>query len=84
LQYAEKHGQSPAGCKFEVNKQCIREWCKQKKKLENALKSKRAFRGKQNAFPQIEGELYAYVVDLRKSGYAVPAEMLQLEPSKIA
>jgi hypothetical protein len=28
--------------------------------------------------------LYAYVMDLRKSGYAVSTEMLQLEASKIA
>jgi hypothetical protein len=31
VQYAEKHGRRPAGHKFDVNEQCIREWCKQKK-----------------------------------------------------
>jgi hypothetical protein len=32
VQYAENHGKRPAGRKFDVNKYCVREWCKQKKK----------------------------------------------------
>jgi len=52
--------------------------------LENAPKSKQAFHSKQSAFPQIEDELYVYVLDLRKSGYTVSTEMLLLEASKIA
>jgi hypothetical protein len=60
-----------------VNKQCIREWWeKEKKKQENASKSKRTFRSKQSTFPQIEDELHAYAMGLRKSGYAVSTEML--------
>jgi hypothetical protein len=51
---------------------------------QNALKSKWAFRSKQSAFPQIEDELYSSVMDLRKSGYAVSTQMLQLEASKIS
>jgi transposase-like protein len=34
VQYAEKLGKRPAGRKFDVNKQCVREWCKQKKARE--------------------------------------------------
>jgi hypothetical protein len=55
-----------------------------KKGLQNAQKSKQAFHGKQSTFPQIQDELYAYLMDLRKSGYVVSTEMLQLEASKIA
>jgi hypothetical protein len=25
VQYVKKHGKSPAGCKFDVNEQCVRE-----------------------------------------------------------
>jgi hypothetical protein len=80
VQYAEKHGKRPASCKFYMNEQCVREWCKQNKRLEIAPKSKQGFCGKQSTFPQIENELYAYVV----SGYAVYTVMLQLEASQIA
>jgi hypothetical protein len=55
-----------------------------KKILENALKSKQAFHSKQGAFPRIKDELHAYVMDLRKCGYAVSTEMLQLEATRIA
>jgi hypothetical protein len=61
-----------------VNKQRIREWCKQKERLENAPERKGAFSGKQSTFPQTQNELYAYVMDLRKSGNTVSTEILKV------
>jgi hypothetical protein len=84
VQYEEKHSKRPAGRKFDVNEQCVTECCKKKKMLENAQKSKQAIRSKQSAFPQTEDKLYAYVMDLRKSSYAVSTEKLQMKASKIA
>jgi hypothetical protein len=42
------------------------------------------FHDEQSIFPQIEDELFVCIMDLRKSGYAVCTEMLQLEGSKVA
>jgi hypothetical protein len=36
VQYAEEHNKRPAGCKFDVNEHCIREWCEQRKARECA------------------------------------------------
>jgi hypothetical protein len=57
---------------------------RKKKRLENAPKSKQAFRGKQSALSEIEDEIYTYVMDLRKSDHMISTEMLQLEASEIA
>jgi hypothetical protein len=53
------------------------------RKPKGALKSKWAFCGKKSAIPQIEDELYAYVIDLRKSVSVVSAELLQFGTFKI-
>jgi ribosomal protein L28 len=53
-QYAKKHSKRPTGRKFEVNEQHVREWCEQKGRLENVLKSKREFQCKQRAFSEIK------------------------------
>jgi hypothetical protein len=47
-----------------------------KRRLENALKSRQAFHIEQSAFPWIEDDLFAYVMDLRKFGSVVSNEML--------
>jgi hypothetical protein len=39
-------------------------------------RKEQAFCSKQSAFLQVEDELCAYVMGLRKSGYAVSTEML--------
>jgi hypothetical protein len=55
-----------------------------KEKVENAQRRKWTFHSDQGIFPQIEDELCAHVMDLRKSGCAVSTEILQMEASKIA
>jgi hypothetical protein len=54
----------------------------QKKRLKKPPKRKWAFCDKQSAFPHTEDALYAYVMDLGKTGCTVSTEMLQLEAPK--
>lgn len=84
IAYAEQHGKRTAARKYDVDAKCVRRWCAQKEDLKKAPKSKCAFRGKKCKYPQVENELYEYVINIRKSGYAVTTEMLQVEANKIA
>jgi hypothetical protein len=64
VHYTNKHSKRLAGHTFDVNKQFVGEWYTRRKATE-CPKSKGAFHGKQSAFPQIEDELYAHVMDSR-------------------
>jgi transposase-like protein len=84
IHYADKNGKRAAARKFDVDPKCVRTWCNQKEALQKAPKDKRAFRGKKCKYPEVEEALLQYVTDIRKSGYAVSTEMIQIEAVKIA
>lgn len=82
--YATQNGKRAAARKYDVDPKCVRRWITEREKLEKAPKNKRAFRGKKCKYPAVEDELYKYVIETRKSGYAVTTEMLQVEANHIA
>jgi hypothetical protein len=55
-----------------------------KKKLEGISKNKCAFRGKKCKYPHVEAELYQYVINTWKNGFAISMEMLQFEGCRLA
>jgi hypothetical protein len=84
LRYAQEHGNRAAGRKFRVDETNVRRWSGEKQKLEGISKKKCAFRGKKCKYPRLEAELYQYVMNTRKNGFAVSMEMLQFEGCKLA
>ena len=76
IEYALEHGKRAAGRKFDVDEKCVRRWCAQKEALRNTNSNKRAFRGKQCKFPDLEEELLRYVTEVRNDGLALTTDML--------
>ena len=54
IQYAEEHGNRPAARHFGVARSCIRLWRKTKLSLSAMPKSKKANRGTDPSFPDME------------------------------
>uniref|UniRef100_A0A4X2L5G1 HTH CENPB-type domain-containing protein n=1 Tax=Vombatus ursinus TaxID=29139 RepID=A0A4X2L5G1_VOMUR len=83
--FAEQHGNRAAERQFSVSEKLVRDWRKQKDKLENTNLSRRAFRGpKTGKFPQIDEEVFVYVNEMRNSGYRISYEMLQMKAREVA
>lgn len=54
IAFAEAHGNRAAGREFTVDESCIRQWRRQKSKLEAMPTTKKAARGSSEKFPQVE------------------------------
>jgi transposase-like protein len=54
VRYAQEHGNTAAGRKFDVDETNVRRWSSEKEKLEGISKNKCAFRGKKCTYPHVE------------------------------
>jgi hypothetical protein len=84
IQEAEISGNRAVGRKYNVSESCIRDWRKNKDKLQNCSRNRMAFRGKQAKYPEIEERLRDYIKCKRQFGFAVSTEMCQLKAIDIA
>lgn len=84
VQYAHENGKKAAARKFNVDGKNVRRWCQQRDNLQQAGPKKCSLRTQHCKYPQVEEELYQYVLATRKNGFAVTTEMLLFEASKIA
>lgn len=84
IEFALEHGKRAAGRKFDVDEKCVRRWCAQKKALQNTNIKKRAFRGKQCKYPDLEEELLRYVTEVRNDGFALTTDMLRMKALALA
>ena len=78
IQYAEEHGNRPAARHFGVSESCVRLWRKTKISLSAMPKSKKANRGTDPSFPDMEKELLNFVSNLRASGVGVITSEVRL------
>lgn len=84
IEYALEHGKRAAGRKFDVDEKCVRRWCAQKEALRNTNSTKRAFRGEQCKFPDLEEDLLHYVTEVRNDGLALTTDMLRVKGLALA
>ncbi|KAH8026659.1 hypothetical protein HPB51_023677 [Rhipicephalus microplus] len=84
IEFALEHGIRAAGRKFDVDEKCVRRWCAQKKALQNTNIKKRAFRGKQCKYPDLEEELLRYVTEVRNDGFSLTTDMLCMKALALA
>lgn len=79
VNFAEIHGNRAAEREHSVSEKLVRDWRKQKDTLEKLPKKKRACRGKEAKFQELEQELVAWIVDQRSQGYTVSMMQIQLQ-----
>ncbi|KAH8037376.1 hypothetical protein HPB51_009931 [Rhipicephalus microplus] len=84
IEFALEHGKRAVGRKFDVDEKCVRRWCAQKKALQNTNIKKRAFRGKQCKYPDLEEELLRYVTEVRNDDFALTTDMLRMKALALA
>ena len=63
IAFAEAQGNRAAGREFSVDESCIRQWRKQKSKLQAMPATKKADRGKSEQFPQMEEKVLEWVLE---------------------
>lgn len=84
VEYAEKNGNSVAGRHFGINEKNIRGWRKSVESLKKLPKSKCAQRGKVCLWPDLERQLFEWVVEQRECGYIVTRNQIMLKAKKIS
>lgn len=74
-----------AARKFNVTENNVRRWRQQKNDLLNSSGTRKAFRGpKRGRFGEIEIEVAKYVADMRREGFPVTMESIQVKGREIA
>ena len=79
VQYAEIHGNRAAGREFNVNEANVRSWRLKKNRLQALPKKKRAERGRERKFPELEDELLAWVQDICQQGIGISLGELRIK-----
>lgn len=82
VDHAEIHGNRAASREFTVPETNVSEWRKQKVILKDMNKTKKAQRGRQAMYPDMEKELYEWIIDQRSSGYIVTSLHIRLQAQK--
>jgi hypothetical protein len=82
---AEETNNCVAAKKFHVTENNVRRWRQQKNDLLNSSGTRKAFRGpKRGRFGEIEIEVAKYVADMRREGFPVTMESIQVKGREIA
>jgi len=81
--YAEIHSNRAASREFTVPETNVREWRKQKVVLKGMKKTKKARRGRQALYSDMEKELYDWITDQRFNGYIITSLHVRLQAQKI-
>ena len=84
VEYAESNNNSKAGREFGVSEKLVRDWRKAKETLMDMPKTKRARRGKQAAYPELEKDLLQWISTQRKNGYIVTPLVVRIHAKKLA
>ena len=84
VSYADAHGNRAAGREFTIDESCIRQWRRQRSRLEKMPSTKKADRGTSEKFPQVEQQVYDWVSERRLQGIAVSTVEIRLQGRLIA
>ena len=79
IAYAEAHGNRAAGREYSINEANIRQWRKQKERLQKLPSTKMAERGSSAHFPELEADILKWVTDRRLQGYGISTAELRLK-----
>ena len=82
--YAEAHGNRAAGREFTIDESCIRQWRKQKSRLQAMPRKKQADRGSAEKFAQIEEKVLEFVLERRRCGKSVSTSEIRVHAIKVA
>lgn len=82
IKYAETEGNRAAAREFSLSESTIRGWIKNKEVISEVPRSKRACRGRQAKYPELEEELVEWITNQRSSGYMVTRMQIQLQALK--
>lgn len=75
----EEVSNGAAGLTYDIPESCIRDWINRKEKLKNINKNKIAFsNGISTKFPQLGDQLFSYIQDSDRHGFAISTEETQL------
>ncbi|KAJ8896349.1 hypothetical protein PR048_001693 [Dryococelus australis] len=84
VKYATKHSKKSAERHCDIDRKSVQTLSQQEEKVKCTPKDKQAFCGKQCKYPQLENELYAYIIIMHKEGFAVTTEIIHIEANSIA
>lgn len=84
IAFAESHGNRAAGREFTVDESCVRQWRRQKAKLQTMPTTKKADRGSSEKFPTVEEHVLEWVLDRRRQGIAVSTVEIRLQSRLVA
>ena len=83
IEFAEVNGNRAAEREFSVSEKVVRDWRKMKETLLEMPRTKRARRGKQAHYPEMERELAGWITDQRNNGYIVSLLQIRLQAKKL-
>ena len=83
IEFAEVNGNRAAEREFSVSEKVVRDWRKMKETLSEMPKTKRARRGKQAHYREMERELAGWITDQRNNGYIVSLLQIRLQAKKL-
>ena len=86
MNYADKHGNRAAERHFgsPPTEKMIREWRKQRKDLNKAVKSKKTLRSCAPKWPKLEACVKNRIIEHRKNGIAVAMKIILIETRRLA
>uniref|UniRef100_A0A8R1DZU1 HTH CENPB-type domain-containing protein n=1 Tax=Caenorhabditis japonica TaxID=281687 RepID=A0A8R1DZU1_CAEJA len=83
IEYASKHGVGVTALKFDVGDRMIRRWRQDTERLKSCDKTKRAFRGKSAAHPEMEQELIQWVMEQKRQNRVVLVKQIQAKAAEL-
>ncbi|GAB1606411.1 uncharacterized protein LOC115217679 [Argonauta hians] len=83
VEFAEKNGNRAAEREFSVSEKVVRGWRNMKETLLEMPKSKKALRGKQAHYPEMEKKLVDWIIGQRNNGYIVTVLQICLQAKKL-
>ena len=82
--YAEAQGNRAAGREFTISEANIRQWRKQKDRLQKLPKQKKAERGSTAHHPELETQLLAWTLDVRQQGIGLTTTEIRIKAKILA
>ncbi|CAM1303093.1 Uncharacterised protein r2_g1309 [Pycnogonum litorale] len=83
IEFAEVNGNRAAEREFSVSEKLVRDWRKLKDTLMEMPKTKRAHRGRQAQFPEMEKDLLEGITNQRSSGYIVTLLQIRIKAAQM-
>lgn len=84
VEFAEQNGNRHAGREFNVDEKQVREWRRNKAKLEVMVKTKKANRGRKCLWPRVEDAVFEWIAEQRSKLVPVSKNMIRMKAIEVA